>query len=112
MSAVFGWSDNLRKDIDRARQEEQARLLARAHRRARDEHLTLTPFEDERQALDAGIAALSRCSMGQQFIPRIGQEVLVGFINNDMDQPFVMASLYNGQGEAARPHTGRAKPSC
>lgn len=31
VSAVFGWSDNLRKDIDRARQEEQARLLARAH---------------------------------------------------------------------------------
>ena len=43
--------------------------------------------------------------MGQQFIPRIGQEVLVGFINNDMDQPFVMACLYNGQGEGGVPRT-------
>ena len=48
--------------------------------------------------------------MGQQFIPRIGQEVLVGFINNDMDQPFVMASLYNGQGEGGTPHrAGKTK---
>lgn len=37
--------------------------------------------------------------MGEQFLPRIGHEVLVGFLNNDMDQPYVQASLYNGQGD-------------
>ena len=48
--------------------------------------------------------------MGHQFIPRIGQEVLVGFLNNDIDRPFVMASLYNGRGQSGVPHTpgGRA----
>ncbi|MFY9809901.1 type VI secretion system Vgr family protein [Aquabacterium sp.] len=37
---------------------------------------------------------------GHQFIPRIGQEVLVGFLGNDIDRPVVIASLYNGQGES------------
>ncbi len=43
---------------------------------------------------------LSGPGMGHQFIPRIGQEVLVGFLNNDIDRPVVIASLYNGQGES------------
>ena len=47
----------------------------------------------------------SGAGMGQQFIPRIGQEVLVGFLNNDMDLPYVQASLYNGQGEAGQART-------
>ena len=37
---------------------------------------------------------------GHQFIPRIGQEVLVGFLGNDIDRPVVIASLYNGRGES------------
>lgn len=43
--------------------------------------------------------------MGHQFIPRIGHEVLVGFLNNDIDRPYVLASLYNGRGEAGVPRT-------
>jgi type VI secretion system VgrG family protein len=39
-------------------------------------------------------------AMGHQFIPRIGQEVLVGFLGNDIDRPVVIASLYNGRGES------------
>ncbi|WP_183284371.1 type VI secretion system Vgr family protein [Cupriavidus alkaliphilus] len=38
--------------------------------------------------------------MGWQWLPRIGQEVLVKFADNDIDQPFVIGTLYNGQGEA------------
>jgi type VI secretion system secreted protein VgrG len=73
-------------------------------------HWQANPFAPQRcqqrpQLLDARDAAISRAGMGQQFIPRIGQEVLVGFINNDMDQPFVLASLYNGQGEGGTPPT-------
>ncbi|MFT3930583.1 MAG: type VI secretion system tip protein TssI/VgrG [Spongiibacteraceae bacterium] len=34
---------------------------------------------------------------GHQFIPRIGQEVLVNFIEGDIDRPIVMGALYNGQ---------------
>ncbi|MET3135125.1 type VI secretion system secreted protein VgrG [Oxalobacteraceae bacterium GrIS 1.11] len=37
--------------------------------------------------------------MGSQFLPRIGQEVLVQFLENDIDRPIVVGALYNGQGE-------------
>jgi Rhs element Vgr protein len=37
--------------------------------------------------------------MGSQFLPRIGQEVLVQFIENDIDRPVIVGALYNGQGE-------------
>ncbi|KFI08860.1 type VI secretion system Vgr family protein [Massilia sp. BSC265] len=37
--------------------------------------------------------------MGQQFLPRIGQEVLVQFLENDIDRPIVVGALYNGRGE-------------
>jgi uncharacterized protein involved in type VI secretion and phage assembly len=36
---------------------------------------------------------------GSQFLPRIGQEVLVQFLENDIDQPVIVGALYNGQGE-------------
>lgn len=56
--------------------------------------------------------------MGQQFLPRIGQEVLVQFLENDIDRPIVVGALYNGRGEggiAATPggrRTGEADLSC
>ncbi|MCC7691297.1 type VI secretion system Vgr family protein [Janthinobacterium sp. EB271-G4-3-2] len=37
--------------------------------------------------------------MGSQFLPRIGQEVLVQFLENDIDRPLIVGALYNGQGE-------------
>jgi type VI secretion system secreted protein VgrG len=37
--------------------------------------------------------------MGSQFLPRIGQEVLVKFIEADIDRPIIVGALYNGQGE-------------
>jgi uncharacterized protein (DUF2345 family) len=43
--------------------------------------------------------------MGHQFIPRIGHEVLVGFLSNDIDRPYVHASLYNGRGDGGVPRT-------
>lgn len=36
--------------------------------------------------------------MGWQWLPRIGQEVLVKFANHDPDQPIVMGAAYNGRG--------------
>ena len=35
--------------------------------------------------------------MGQQFIPRIGQEVIVSFLGNDIDRPVVTGAVYNGR---------------
>ncbi|MGW8393939.1 type VI secretion system Vgr family protein [Pseudoduganella sp. HUAS MS19] len=43
--------------------------------------------------------------MGSQFLPRIGQEVLVQFIENDIDRPIIVGALYNGQGESGIPPT-------
>lgn len=44
---------------------------------------------------------------GAQFLPRIGQEVLVGFMGGDIDRPVIVGALYNGQGEAGiRPTPG------
>ncbi|MET1490625.1 type VI secretion system Vgr family protein [Uliginosibacterium paludis] len=37
--------------------------------------------------------------LGAQFVPRIGQAVLVGFLENDIDRPIVLGSLYDGAGE-------------
>jgi Rhs element Vgr protein len=37
--------------------------------------------------------------MGMQFLPRIGQEVQVQFIEGDIDRPIILGALYHGQGE-------------
>jgi type VI secretion system secreted protein VgrG len=37
--------------------------------------------------------------MGSQLLPRIGQEVLVQFLENDIDRPIIVGALYNGRGE-------------
>lgn len=43
--------------------------------------------------------AMAGKGFGAQFLPRIGQEVLVHFINGDMDRPIISKALYNGRGE-------------
>ena len=43
--------------------------------------------------------------MGSQFLPRIGQEVLVQFLENDIDRPIIVGALYNGRGEGGIPPT-------
>ncbi|MEO5795094.1 MAG: contractile injection system protein, VgrG/Pvc8 family, partial [Rhodoferax sp.] len=40
--------------------------------------------------------ALAGPNWGSQFTPRIGSEVLVNFIEGDMDRPLVVGQLYNG----------------
>ena len=40
--------------------------------------------------------------MGSQFLPRIGQEVLIQFLENDIDRPIIVGALYNGQGEGGQ----------
>ncbi len=48
---------------------------------------------------------LAGAGMGLQFIPRIGQQVLVGFFDDDLERPYVQGALYTGRGEGGVPAT-------
>jgi type VI secretion system secreted protein VgrG len=44
------------------------------------------------------LAPIAGANWGSVALPRIGQEVLVTFVNGDIDRPVIVGSLYNGQG--------------
>jgi len=46
---------------------------------------------------------MASAGLGMQFIPRIGDEVLVSFVNNDPDQPVVIGSVYNSKNKPPYP---------
>ncbi|NMM37732.1 MAG: type VI secretion system tip protein VgrG [Glaciimonas sp.] len=48
----------------------------------------------------AGIVPIAGANWGGHAVPRIGQEVLIDFIEGDIDRPIVIGTLYNGQGQA------------
>ncbi len=71
------------------------------------QHATLAPHANTSTA-STWVRVLQRLAgpgMGWQFIPRVGQEVLVDFADGAMDRPLVVGALYNGQGEAGVPPT-------
>ena len=73
-------------------------------------HWQASPYAPQRANSDHScwVRVMQRFSgpgMGHQFIPRIGHEVLVGFLNNDIDRPYVQGSLYNGRGDGGVPPT-------
>ncbi len=79
-------------------------------------HWQANPFAPKRANSDHScwvrvVQRFAGPGMGHQFIPRIGHEVLVGFLNGDMDFPYVQASLYNGKGEGGVAHTPGGKPN-
>lgn len=52
---------------------------------------------NERSGIWVRVAeAATGANHGASFTPRIGTQVLVDFLNNDIDQPVIVASLYNG----------------
>jgi uncharacterized protein involved in type VI secretion and phage assembly len=46
----------------------------------------------------APLAAIAGANWGSHAIPRVGQEVLVDFIEGDLDRPVIIGALYNGRG--------------
>ncbi|MDD1965958.1 type VI secretion system tip protein VgrG [Pseudomonas putida] len=67
--------------------------------------------EEDRGACWVRVAqVLTGNGHGAQFLPRIGQEVLVQFMDGDMDRPVIVKSLYNGRGDAGVPPTPGGQP--
>lgn len=60
--------------------------------------------EDNAPANDAAgtwvrvASPMAGANWGTNFIPRVGQEVVVTFLEGDIDRPMVTGTLYNGQG--------------
>ena len=59
---------------------------------------------DRHGKMDAGSSCWMRVQQpwagnkfGTMFIPRVGMEVVVGFLNGDPDQPYIIGALYNPQ---------------
>lgn len=46
---------------------------------------------------------------GTQFIPRAGDEVLIGFLDEDIDRPVIVGSVYNSVNTAVFPQTNSTK---
>ncbi|KQQ91708.1 type VI secretion system Vgr family protein [Massilia sp. Leaf139] len=49
---------------------------------------------------------LAGANWGSNLLPRVGQEVLVDFLDGDIDRPVVIGSLYNGRGQPDAQHNG------
>jgi hypothetical protein len=52
----------------------------------------------------SAIAPTAGANWGGTGVPRIGQEVLIDFLEGDIDRPVVIGALYNGQGNSNQAH--------
>lgn len=78
--------------------DELGRIRIQFHWQRPEEHPTGTAAGNERASTWVRVAMPSSGDgFGHQFVPRIGQEVLVAFLHNDIDRPVVVATLYNGK---------------
>ncbi|WP_300080700.1 type VI secretion system tip protein TssI/VgrG, partial [Propioniciclava sp.] len=73
------------------------RIKLQFHWQRKEDHPDGGADGDERSSTWVRVAYPSAgAAWGSQYIPRIGQEVLVSFLENDIDRPVVTGVLYNG----------------
>jgi type VI secretion system secreted protein VgrG len=98
---VVGLDDPIHTDRD-------GRVKVQFHwqRGANSSHRLDHPGGDNAPASDASGTWLrvaqswAGANWGQVMLPRLGQEVVVAFIEGDIDRPVVIGATYNGQGQA------------
>ncbi|QLI83308.1 type VI secretion system tip protein VgrG [Chitinibacter fontanus] len=77
--------------------DEMGRIKVQFHWQRPNEHADFGANLDDKSSCWIRVAYPSAgASWGHQFIPRIGQEVLVDFIEGDIDRPIVTGVVYNG----------------
>ncbi|WP_255992348.1 type VI secretion system Vgr family protein, partial [Chitinolyticbacter albus] len=77
--------------------DEHGRIKVQFHWQRQSEHSAFGANLDERSSCWIRVAYPSAgANWGHQFIPRIGQEVLVDFVEGDIDRPIVTGVVYNG----------------
>ncbi|AZN35663.1 type VI secretion system Vgr family protein [Iodobacter ciconiae] len=77
--------------------DEQGRIKIEFHWQRAAEHLEFGASLDDKSSCWIRVAYPSAgAGFGHQFIPRIGQEVLVDFIEGDIDRPIVTGVVHNG----------------
>jgi type VI secretion system secreted protein VgrG len=50
------------------------------------------------------LAPIAGANWGSVAVPRVGSEVLIDFVNGNIDRPVVIGTLYNGRGQADAQH--------
>ncbi|MDW5418243.1 type VI secretion system tip protein TssI/VgrG, partial [Iodobacter sp. CM08] len=77
--------------------DEQGRIKVQFHWQRAAEHPEFGANLDDKSSCWIRVAAPSAgAGFGHQFIPRIGQEVTVSFLEGDIDRPVVTGVVYNG----------------
>ncbi|WP_375591667.1 type VI secretion system Vgr family protein [Chitiniphilus eburneus] len=77
--------------------DEYGRIKVQFHWQRPQEHPEFGANLDDRSSCWIRVAQPSAgANWGHQFIPRVGQEVIVSYIENDIDRPVVTGVVYNG----------------
>ncbi|WP_306564765.1 type VI secretion system Vgr family protein, partial [Aquabacterium sp.] len=88
--------------------DRDARIKLQFHwqRGAQASHRLSAPQDDNAPASDASgtwvrvaQSSWAGANWGGLFIPRLGQEVLVEFVDGDIDRPVIVGATYNGEGQ-------------
>ncbi|MBY0443634.1 MAG: type VI secretion system Vgr family protein, partial [Burkholderiales bacterium] len=77
--------------------DELGRIKIQLHWQRAQEHPEFGANLDDKSSCWVRVAAPSAgAGFGHQFIPRVGQEVTVSFLEGDIDRPIVTGTVYNG----------------
>ncbi|WP_440030579.1 type VI secretion system Vgr family protein, partial [Chromobacterium amazonense] len=96
-ATVVGPAEPTDQVADEIYTDAQGRIKVQFHWQRPEEHQTFGANLDDKSSCWLRVAMPSAgTGFGHQFIPRIGQEVLVDFIEGDIDRPVITGVLYNG----------------